>query len=221
MNYEHFFQTPTFVLSATPQYRLTFPIKTAFDYLFAGMSLILLSPFFLMIACAIKMCSSGPVLFKQLRSGLNGREFTVYKFRSMVVNAEAMLPDVLKFNESSGPVFKIKDDPRITPRIGTFLRKTGLDKLPQLINVLRGEMSIIGPRPPLPAEVAEYKPGERRRLSMKPGITCIWQIQRRRNEIPFDRWMALDLEYIDNWSLWLDFKILCKTVVAVILGRGR
>jgi lipopolysaccharide/colanic/teichoic acid biosynthesis glycosyltransferase len=167
------------------------------------------------------MCSSGPVLFKQVRSGLNGRKFTVYKFRSMVVNAEAMLPDVLKFNESSGPVFKIKDDPRITPGIGTFLRKTSLDELPQLVNVLRGEMSIIGPRPPIPAEVVEYKPGERRRLTMKPGITCIWQIQQRRNEIPFDRWMALDLEYIDNWSLWLDFKILCKTVVAVILGRGR
>jgi lipopolysaccharide/colanic/teichoic acid biosynthesis glycosyltransferase len=124
-------------------------------------------------------------------------------------------------NEANGPAFKIKDDPRIIPRIGTFLRKTSLDELPQLINVMRGEMSIVGPRPPIPEEVTEYKPGERRRLSMKPGITCTWQIQRRRNEIPFDRWMALDLEYIDNWSLWLDFKILCKTVAAVIFGRGR
>ena len=221
MNYEHFFHTPTFVLSSTPQYRVTFPIKTAVDYLFAGMSLILLSPFFLMIACAIKMCSPGPVFFKQVRVGLNGRKFTVYKFRTMVVNAEAMLPDLLKLNEANGVVFKIKDDPRIVPRIGTFLRKTSLDELPQLINVMRGEMSMVGPRPPIPEEVAEYKPGERRRLSMKPGITCIWQIQERRNEIPFDRWMALDLEYIDNWSLWLDFKILCKTVVAVIFGRGR
>ncbi|MGA2027567.1 MAG: sugar transferase [Syntrophobacteraceae bacterium] len=221
MNYEHFFQTPTFVLSATPHYRVTFPIKVAFDYLLAGMSLILLSPFFLIIACAIKMCSSGPVLFKQVRSGLNGRKFTVYKFRSMVANAEAMLPDLLKLNESNGAVFKIKDDPRIVPWIGTFLRKTSLDELPQFINVLRGEMSIVGPRPPIPEEVMEYKPGERRRLSMKPGITCIWQIQQRRNEIPFARWMALDLEYIDNWSLWLDFKILCNTVVAMIFGRGR
>ncbi len=220
MNYEHFFQTPTFVLSATPKYLVTFPIKTAFDYLFAGASLILLSPIFVMIACAIKMCSSGPVFFKQVRVGLNGRKFTVYKFRTMVVNAEAMLPDLLKLNEANGVVFKIKNDPRIIPRIGTFLRKSSLDELPQLINVIRGEMSLVGPRPPLPSEVAEYKPGERRRLSMKPGITCIWQIQHRRNELPFDRWMALDLEYIDNWSLSLDFKILCKTVVAVILGRG-
>ncbi len=221
MNYEHFFHTPTFVLSATPQHRVTFPIKTTFDYLFAGMSLILLWPFFLIIACAIKMCSSGPVFFKQVRVGLNGRKFTVYKFRTMVVDAEAMLPDLLEFNEADGVVFKIKNDPRIIPRIGTFLRKTGLDELPQLINVILGEMSMVGPRPPIPEEVAEYKNGERRRLSMKPGITCIWQIQERRNEIPFDRWMALDLEYIDNWSLWLDFKILWKTVAAVIFGRGR
>jgi len=221
MNYEHFFQTPTFVLSATPQYRVTFPIKVAFDYLFAGMSLILLSPFFLIIACAIKMCSSGPVFFKQVRVGLNGRKFIVYKFRTMLVNAEAMLPDLRNLNEADGVVFKIKNDPRIIPRIGTFLRKTSLDELPQLINVLRGEMSMVGPRPPLPEEVAEYKDGERRRLSMKPGITCIWQSQQRRNEIPFEKWMELDLEYIDNWSLWLDFKILSKTVVTVILGRGR
>jgi len=124
-------------------------------------------------------------------------------------------------NEANGVVFKIKDDPRIIPRIGTFLRKTSLDELPQLINVVRGQMSMVGPRPPIPEEVAQYKPAERRRLSMKPGITCIWQIQQRRNEIPFDRWMALDLEYIDNWSLWLDFKILCKTVVAGICGSGR
>jgi len=221
MNYEHFFRIPTFVLSSTPKYRVTFPIKTALDHLFAGMSLIVLSPFFLMIACAIKMCSSGPVFFKQVRVGLNGRKFTVYKFRTMVVNAEAMLPDLLELNEANGVVFKIKDDPRIIPRIGTFLRKTSLDELPQLINVVRGQMSMVGPRPPIPEEVAQYKPAERRRLSMKPGITCIWQIQQRRNEIPFDRWMALDLEYIDNWSLWLDFKILCKTVVAGICGSGR
>jgi len=221
MNYEYFFQTPTFVLSATPKYLVTFPIKKAFDYLLAGTTLNLLAPLFLMIACAIKMCSSGPVFFKQVRVGLNGRKFTVYKFRTMVVNAEAMLPDLLELNEANGVVFKIKDDPRIIPRIGTFLRKTSLDELPQLINVVRGQMSMVGPRPPIPEEVAQYKPAERRRLSMKPGITCIWQIQQRRNEIPFDRWMALDLEYIDNWSLWLDFKILCKTVVAGICGSGR
>jgi lipopolysaccharide/colanic/teichoic acid biosynthesis glycosyltransferase len=167
------------------------------------------------------MCSSGPVFFKQVRVGLNGRKFIVYKFRTMLVNAEAMLPDLRNLNEADGVVFKIKNDPRIIPRIGTFLRKTSLDELPQLINVLRGEMSMVGPRPPLPEEVAEYKDGERRRLSMKPGITCIWQSQQRRNEIPFEKWMELDLEYIDNWSLWLDFKILSKTVVTVILGRGR
>ncbi|MGD0399079.1 MAG: sugar transferase [Syntrophobacteraceae bacterium] len=221
MNYEYFFQTPTFVLSATPKYLVTFPIKKAFDYLLAGTTLNLLAPLFLMIACAIKMCSSGPVFFKQVRVGLNGRKFIVYKFRTMLVNAEAMLPDLRNLNEADGVVFKIKNDPRIIPRIGTFLRKTSLDELPQLINVLRGEMSMVGPRPPLPEEVAEYKDGERRRLSMKPGITCIWQSQQRRNEIPFEKWMELDLEYIDNWSLWLDFKILSKTVVTVILGRGR
>ena len=154
MNYEHFFHTPTFVLSATPQHRVTFPIKTTFDYLFAGMSLILLWPFFLIIACAIKMCSSGPVFFKQVRVGINGRKFTVYKFRTMVVDAEAMLPDLLEFNEADGVVFKIKNDPRIIARIGTFLRKTGLDELPQLINVILGEMSMVGPRPPIPEEVA-------------------------------------------------------------------
>jgi exopolysaccharide biosynthesis polyprenyl glycosylphosphotransferase len=221
MDYEEFFTIPTFVLSATPQNRAALAVKAAFDYLFSGTLLILLAPFLLMIACAIKISSPGPVFFEQVRSGLNGRRFPLYKFRTMVANAESMLPDLLKSNEASGPVFKMKNDPRIIPRLGTFLRKSGLDELPQLINVIRGEMSIVGPRPPIPEEVKKYQPTERRRLTMKPGITCLWQILPRRNEISFDKWMALDLEYIDNWSLWLDFKILCKTMIAVIFGRGR
>lgn len=221
MDFEEFLETPTFVLSATPQNRGELLVKAAFDTILAILLLIVFSPLFLIIACAIKFFSPGPVFFKQVRSGLNGRRFTLYKFRSMVVDAEVMLGDLLELNEASGPVFKMKDDPRIIPRIGTFLRKTSLDELPQLINVARGEMSLIGPRPPIPEEVAKYQLWERRRLSMKPGITCLWQILPQRNEVSFQKWMELDLQYIDNWSLWLDFTILCKTALAVILGRGR
>ncbi len=221
MDFEEFLETPTFVLSATPQNRGELMVKAAFDTIFAILLLIVFSPLFLIIACAIKFFSPGPVFFKQVRSGLNGRRFTLYKFRSMVVDAEVMLGDLLELNEASGPVFKMKDDPRIIPRIGTFLRKTSLDELPQLINVARGEMSLIGPRPPIPEEVAKYQLWERRRLSMKPGITCLWQILPQRNEVSFQKWMELDLQYIDNWSLWLDFTILCKTALAVVLGRGR
>lgn len=221
MDFEEFQHIPTFVLSATPPNNAALLIKATFDYLFAFCLLILLAPMLLAVCCAIKMSSPGPVLFKQVRSGLNGRRFSLYKFRSMVLNAEELLPALLQLNEASGPVFKIRRDPRIIPWVGTFIRKTSLDELPQLINVVKGEMSLIGPRPPIPEEVTQYRLQERRRLSMKPGITCLWQIQPHRNEISFAKWMELDLAYIDNWSLWLDFKILCQTVSTVLLGRGR
>ena len=178
-------------------------------------------PFFIAVAFAIKIISKGPVFFKQERSGLNGRLFKVYKFRTMVLDAELRQADIKEMNESDGPVFKIKKDPRIIPYLGGFLRKTGMDELPQLINVLKGEMSLIGPRPPIPAEVEEYETGQRRRLSMKPGLTCLWQVTPDRNETTFDVWMQMDLEYIDNWSLRLDFNIFWKTIWVMLTGSGR
>jgi len=144
--------------------------------------------------------------------------FTMYKFRSMVSNAEMLRAELDIFNEQSGPVFKMTNDPRVTP-IGRILRKTSLDELPQLWNVLMGDMSLVGPRPPIPSEVEQYDPWHRRRLSMKPGITCLWQISGR-NEIQFDQWMKLDLQYIDNWSIWLDLKILARTFPVVLTGLG-
>lgn len=152
---------------------------------------------------------------------MNGRRFMIYKFRSMPADAEARQREMKALNEADGPVFKIKNDPRIIPYIGKLLRKTSLDELPQLINVLRGEMSLVGPRPPIPAEVVEYDDWQRRRLSMKPGLTCLWQSASCRNEISFEDWMRMDLEYIDNWSLKLDFGILVKTAAVVLLGSGR
>ncbi|MDP3285157.1 MAG: sugar transferase, partial [Desulfobacterales bacterium] len=196
-------------------------IKNLIDYVAAGIGFIILMPIFLVIAAAIKISSKGPVFYKQLRSGLNGRTFTFYKFRTMLADADEKRRELEGLNESDGPVFKIKNDPRIIPFIGHFLRRTSLDELPQLINILRGEMSLVGPRPPIPAEVAQYKPWQRRRLSMKPGLTCIWQTSPNRNDISFDDWMKLDLEYIDNWSLMLDFKLLLKTVKVVLFGNGR
>jgi exopolysaccharide biosynthesis polyprenyl glycosylphosphotransferase len=167
---------------------------------------------------AIKVTSPGPVFFKQERCGLNGRIFTMYKLRSMIDNAEETRAELEALNEMDGPVFKSSRDPRRTP-VGKFLRKFSIDEFPQLFNVLRGDMSLVGPRPPLPQEVARYESWQRRRLSMKPGITCLWQISGR-NEVSFHEWMKLDLTYIDNWSLLLDLKILLKTVPVVLLGKG-
>ncbi|MCX7624707.1 MAG: sugar transferase [Candidatus Sumerlaeaceae bacterium] len=195
--------------------------KYAFDRVAALVLLILLSPVFLITAILIKLTSESwrdPIFYGQTRCGLNGKPFTCWKFRSMKVGAEKELDKLREKNVMGGPVFKMKDDPRITP-IGRFLRKTSIDELPQLWNVLKGEMSLVGPRPPIPAEVEKYDRWQRRRLSMKPGITCLWQVSGR-NKLPFDVWMKLDLDYIDNWSLWLDFKILLKTIYVVATGYG-
>ncbi|HQG45873.1 MAG TPA: sugar transferase, partial [bacterium] len=193
-------------------------IKRIMDLAIASVSLAIFSPVLLLVAVLIKLTSKGPVLFKQTRIGLNGRKFTLYKFRSMVEDAEARKKDLLQQNEMDGPVFKIKRDPRITT-IGWIIRKTSIDELPQLFNVLMGDMSVVGPRPPLICEVEDYKVWQRRRLSLKPGITCIWQVSGR-NKIGFDKWMKMDLEYIDTWSLWLDVKILFKTFFVVLTGYG-
>lgn len=193
-------------------------IKRTLDIVISVVCLILFSPLFLATAIAIKLTSKGPVLFTQIRSGMNGRKFKLYKFRTMVVGAEMKKREIEKMNEMDGPVFKIKHDPRIT-KVGRFLRKFSIDELPQLWNVLKGDMSIVGPRPPLPVEVELYKMWQRRRLSLKPGLTCIWQVSGR-NKIQFEKWMEMDLEYIDHWSLWLDFKIMFKTIFVVLFGYG-
>ncbi len=193
-------------------------LKRLFDIVFSLTLLILLSPLMLIVAILIKLTSPGPVLFKQKRCGLNGRKFTLYKFRTMIPGADMRKKELLRMNEMDGPVFKMKRDPRVTP-IGRILRKFSIDELPQLFNVLKGDMSIVGPRPPLPVEVELYEVWQRRRLSLKPGLTCIWQVSGR-NKVPFERWMQMDLEYIDNWSLWLDFKIILKTIFVVLTGYG-
>jgi len=194
-------------------------IKRLLDISISLVLLILLAPLFLVTALIIQLTSPGPVFFVQERFGLNKRRFRVYKFRTMVRDAERMLPALEHLNEVSGPVFKIKNDPRITP-IGGFLRKTSMDELPQLFNVLRGDMSLVGPRP-LP--VRDYQgldqDWQRRRFSIRPGITCLWQINGR-SSISFERWMELDMQYIDKWSLWLDLQILIRTIPAVLKGTG-
>lgn len=172
------------------------------------------------MALLIRLTSPGPVLFRQQRAGLNGRPFTMYKFRSMVTNAEQLKHELEQLNEMSGPVFKLTNDPRVTP-IGRFLRRYSIDELPQLINVLRGEMSLVGPRPLPLDEVARFDDvAHRRRLSVKPGLTCLWQISGRSELRDFKEWVRLDLEYIDHWSLWLDFKILLRTIPVVLTAKG-
>lgn len=193
-------------------------LKRTVDLIVALVAIILFSPIIIISALAIKLTSKGPILFTQVRTGLNGRKFKFYKFRTMFVGADMKKRELEKINEMEGPVFKIKKDPRITP-VGRFLRKFSIDEIPQLLNVLKGDMSIVGPRPPLPVEVELYKVWQRRRLSLRPGLTCIWQVSGR-NRIQFEKWMEMDLEYIDRWSLWLDFKILFKTVFVVLFGYG-
>ena len=216
---QEFFGHPTLSLSTTPQRKNALLVKEILDYAVAGTGLIVLSPILLVIMLLIKITSAGPAFFIQERCGLYGRTFRLVKFRTMVKDAEKLKKTLQKDNEADGPVFKITRDPRITP-VGKFLRKTSLDELPQLFNVLMGHMSLVGPRPPLPEEVKKYEPWQRRRLSMKPGLTCTWQVTGR-NNINFERWMRLDLEYIDQWSLMLDSKILLKTVREVVSFHGR
>ncbi len=209
----------TLVLSSGPKNSNELILKAIFDYTGALIGLIFLSPFFLLIALIIKLTSKGPVFYSQQRVGLNGRCFRLYKFRTMVEGADELKKKLLTMNEMDGPAFKIEKDPRIT-RVGRVLRKMSLDEFPQLINVLKGEMSLVGPRPPLLSEVGAYKLWQRRRLSMKPGLTCTWQVTSR-NNTSFEQWMNMDLEYIDNWSIGLDIKLLLMTVKAIASGSGR
>lgn len=193
--------------------------KRVIDVCVSIVALSILFPFLVLLALCIKIDSKGPVFFKQKRVGLNGRTFTLLKFRSMVTNAEEMRSELESKNEMQGPVFKIRNDPRIT-RVGAFIRKYSIDEIPQFINVLMGDMSLVGPRPPLPEEVRHYKRKQRKRLSMRPGLTCVWQVSGR-NEIPnFEEWAKLDLEYINNWSLKRDIILILKTIPAVIFGTG-
>jgi exopolysaccharide biosynthesis polyprenyl glycosylphosphotransferase len=193
-------------------------IKRLIDVVASGTALLLLAPVLFGVALAVKLTSPGPVLFRQRRVGLYGRPFDMLKFRSMVVDAEALREKLLAVNEQTGPVFKMARDPRVT-RVGRFIRKFSIDELPQLVNVLRGEMSIVGPRPPIPSEVAKYEPWQRRRLSVRPGLTCVWQVSGR-NQISFEQWMYLDMQYIDNWTLAHDLGLILRTVPVVITGQG-
>jgi len=194
-------------------------VKRLLDIFGSAFLLVVLSPLLALVAVLVKSDSPGPALFRQERVGLHGRTFRVLKFRSMCSDAEEQLEQLSRHNRIRGHAFKLDQDPRTT-RVGRFIRRCSLDELPQLWNVLRGEMSLVGPRPPLPSEVANYDVWHRRRLSMKPGMTGLWQVDGR-NEREFDRWVETDLEYIDTWSLWLDFKIIARTVPAVLAGTGR
>jgi exopolysaccharide biosynthesis polyprenyl glycosylphosphotransferase len=193
-------------------------VKRAFDIVASTLALVALSPLMVVIAALIKLTSRGPLLFRQNRVGLHGRIFHMLKFRSMVANAEELKARLMAHNEQQGPVFKMRRDPRITS-VGRFIRKYSIDELPQLINVLRGEMSIVGPRPPIPTEVSKYEAWQRRRLSVRPGLTCVWQVSGR-NQTSFEEWMYLDMQYIDHWSLAQDFQLILKTVPVVLTGRG-
>lgn len=202
-----------------PSNKLSLVLKSMGDIYFSIMALIILMPFFMVIAAIIKLGSKGPVFFRQERLGLRGRKFKLFKFRTMVIDAEEQLKILKARNEADGPVFKIKDDPRIT-RVGKFLRRTGLDELPQLFNVIRGEMSLVGPRPPLEEEVKQYERWQLRRLSVKPGITCTWQIVPNRHDVSFEEWMELDLHYIDTWNLRKDVELFFKTVRTFFIAGG-
>jgi len=201
---------------ATMVYRY---VKRYLDIALSCIMLLALSPLFIIIAFLVKITSQGPAFYAWNVIGRGGRPIRSYKFRTMVNHANTMKADLAQKNEMTGPVFKIKDDPRIT-RIGRILRKYSIDELPQLWSVLKGDMSLVGPRPAGPHEWEKYQPWQRRKLSVTPGMTCLWQVRGRNRISDFDEWVRLDLEYIDHWSLWLDFKILVLTVVAVVHGTG-
>lgn len=206
------FQTP-------PGDRWELAVKRLLDVTISALLLVLLAPVFALLALCVKLSSPGGVIFKQKRVGLNGRLFELYKFRSMYLDAEKSLEELKALNEMDGPVFKMKDDPRVTPA-GRMLRRFSLDELPQLWNVLIGDMSLVGPRPPIPGEVSMYERKNRRRLSMRPGLTCTWQVSGRNEIKDFESWVKLDLDYIDNWSLFQDIVLLFRTIPAVLLGTG-
>jgi exopolysaccharide biosynthesis polyprenyl glycosylphosphotransferase len=211
-------EMPLLTFTTTPENEYMLLLKRVLDFTMAMVLLIILLPLLLLLAVLIRLTSAGPVLYRQVRCGLGGRKFTVYKFRSMHAGADLRREELAALNELDGPVFKIKNDPRCTS-VGRFMRKFSLDELPQLVNILKGDMSFVGPRPPLPEEVERYAGWQRRRLRMQPGLTCLWALEGR-NQLNFHRWMELDLMYIDNWSPTLDLKILLKTIPVVLLGRG-
>lgn len=217
----HLEDIPLLNLSTIPEAHGKVFMKRAIDFIGSSILIFILCvpvPLIPILALLIKLDSKGPVFFLQERVGQNQRRFKMIKFRSMVTNAEELKAKLLEQNEMDGPVFKIKNDPRIT-RLGRFIRKYSLDEFPQLFNVWRGEMSLVGPRPPIPSEVEEYSWSQRRRLSVRPGMTGLWQVSGR-NDVTFEEWVEMDLEYIDSWSIWLDFVILMKTFRAVVAGRG-
>jgi len=219
-SFDDFQGHPVLVFRSTPDASWQGVFKHVIDFAVALVAVILCAIPFAVIALIIKLTSPGPVLFRQKRCGLNGQPFTIFKFRTMATNAEQRKPELAKLNEMSGPVFKIKNDPRVTA-FGRFLRKTSIDEFPQLFNVLRGEMSLVGPRPLPVEEVRRFDDvAHRRRLSVKPGLTCLWQVSGRNEVSDFNDWVRLDLEYIDNWSLWLDLKIIWRTIPVVLMGFG-
>ncbi len=211
---------PVITYSRIPEDELALFVKRIMDIVISGLFLVVISPLFLILAAALKKTSEGPVFYPNRVVGKNNREFTSYKFRTMVENADAVKESLMDQNEMSGPVFKLRNDPRITP-IGKWLRKFSIDELPQFWSVLKGDMSLVGPRPPGKHELDRFDFWQRRKISIKPGITCLWQVSGRNEISDFTDWCNLDLEYIDNWSLWLDLKILAKTAWVVLKGTGR
>ena len=215
---EHLAHVPLLTLASTPQNDFALLFKRTVDVIVSILSLLVLSPVLLILTLLVKLTSKGPALFRQIRCGLGGRQFVLLKFRSMVVNADELLADLSELNEAEAPLFKMRNDPRCT-KLGRWMRMFSMDELPQLWNILRGDMSLVGPRPPLPQEVEQYQPWQRRRLRMRPGLTCLWALEGR-SQLRFERLTRLDLLYIDNWSVWLDLKILLKTIPTVLSGRG-
>ena len=218
MHFDRLGGRPMLTFSIAPADHLQLLVKRCIDVLGAGACLLLLSVPMALVAVLVKATSPGPAVFRQPRCGLNGRLFTCYKFRSMVEGADSLREEIQHLNEKDGPAFKVRNDPRLTP-IGRFLRRFSIDEWPQFWNILRGEMSFVGPRPAIPSEVGQYETWQRRRLRMRPGLTCLWAI-RGRDQVDFDSWMQMDLEYIDNWSLLLDLRILVLTVPVVLAGSG-
>jgi exopolysaccharide biosynthesis polyprenyl glycosylphosphotransferase len=216
---QYFGNLPFTTIENNPINKFHHVVKTILEITASFTILFILSPTLLAISMAVLFTSKGPVVFKQKRVGLRGRKFYIYKFRTMVVNAEELKEKLQALNESDGPTFKIKKDPRITA-IGRILRKTNLDEVPQLFNVIKGEMSLIGPRPPLQSEVDQYEEWQLKRLAVKPGLTCTWQIVPNRNEVKFDNWVQMDIQYIDNWSLKADVALFFKTFKTVLFARG-